>query len=262
MTRLHFLALGLTCTLAASAAAAADAASAGRLSAAQIAERNVAARGGLQAWRAVNTMVMAGQIEAGGKKNTALPFVMTMKRPHKNRFEIQFQGQTALQVYDGSQGWKVRPFLGRNEVNPYTPDELKSAAASAELDGPLMDYASKGTQIAVQGVETVEGHGAYKLKLTMKDGSTRHLWIDASTFLDIKTDGEPRRLDGKMHDVAVYFRDYRIEHGLKVPHVLETAVQGVKQTHKITIERVTVNAPADDALFAKPQLASAQTARQ
>lgn len=262
MTRFHFLALGLTCTLAASAAAAADHASASRLSAAQIAERNVAARGGLQAWRAVNTMVMSGQLEAGGKKNATLPFVMTMKRPHKNRLEIRFQGQTALQVYDGAQGWKVRPFLGRDEVDPYTPDELKSAAASAELDGPLVDYAAKGTQIAVQGVETVEGHHAYKLKLTMKDGATRHLWIDASTFLDLKIDGEPRRLDGKMHDVAVYFRDYRIEHGLKMPHVLETAVQGVRQTHKITIERVTVNAPADDGLFAKPQLASAQMLHQ
>ncbi len=258
MTQFRFLAISLACSLAASAAAAAAA----DLSAAQIAERNVAARGGLQAWRAVNTMVMSGQIDAGGKKNATLPFVMTMKRPHKNRFEIRFEGQTALQVFDGTQGWKVRPFLGRDEVDPYTPAELKSAEASSELDGPLMDYASKGTRIAVEGVDKVDGHRAYKLKLTMKDGSTRHLWIDAGTFLDLKIDGEPRKLDGKMHEVAIYFRDYRPEHGLKVPHVLETAVQGVKQTHRITIERVAVNSPVEDALFAKPQLASAQASHQ
>ncbi|MDC6179324.1 outer membrane lipoprotein-sorting protein [Ralstonia solanacearum] len=262
MTRFRFLALSLACSLAASAAAAADSATASGLSAAQIAERNVAARGGLQAWRAVNTMVMSGQMEAGGKKNTTLPFVLTLKRPHKNRLELHFEGQTALQVYDGTQGWKVRPFLGRDEVDPYTPDELKSAAASSELDGPLVDYAGKGTQIALAGVDKVEGHRAYKLKLTMKDGSTKHLWIDAATFLDLKIDGEPRKLDGKMHDVTVYLRDYRTEHGLKVPHVLETAVQGVKQTHKITVERVAVNASVDDALFAKPKLASVQAGQQ
>jgi hypothetical protein len=108
----------------------------------------------------------------------------------------------------------------------------------------------------------VEGHRAYKLKLTMKDGSTKHVWVDAATFLDIKIDGEPRRLDGKMRDVAVYLRDYRTEHGLKVPHVLETVVQGVKQTHKITIERVAVNSPVDDGLFSKPALASVQTGAQ
>jgi outer membrane lipoprotein-sorting protein len=258
MTRFLFLAVGLATTFAASAAMAADPAPGSRLSAAQIAERNVAARGGLQAWHAVNTLVMSGQVEAGGTKNSTLPFVITMKRPHKNRFEVRFEGQTAFQVYDGAQGWKVRPFLGRDEVDPYTPAEAKSAAASSELDGPLVDYAKKGTQIALQGVETVEGHRAYKLKLTMKDGSERRLWIDAASFLDLKIDGEPRKLDGKMQNVTIFFRNYKTDSGLKVPHVLETAVQGAKQTHKMTIERVAVNPPVDDTLFAKPQLAMAK----
>jgi len=39
-----------------------------QLSAAQIVERNVAARGGLQAWRAVQTMSYSGKMDAGGKQ--------------------------------------------------------------------------------------------------------------------------------------------------------------------------------------------------
>jgi hypothetical protein len=39
-----------------------------------------------------------------------------------------------------------------------------------------------------------------------------------------------------------------------VPHLLETQVTGVKQKRQMTIQHVTVNQPADDALFAKPQL--------
>src|SRR5258708_995396 len=158
---------------AASTAGTAQAAAASHLSAAQIVERNVAARGGLQAWHAVSAMTMSGQMEAGGKKNTRLPFVMTMKRPHKSRFEIRFNEQTAFQVYDGAQGWKVRPFLGRDEVEPYTPAEVKSAAASAELDGPLIDYASKGSRVDALGMESVEGHRAYVLNLTPKDKTPR-----------------------------------------------------------------------------------------
>jgi hypothetical protein len=65
-----------------------------------------------------------------------------------------------------------------------------------------------------------------------------------------------------MHPVFVFLRDYRAESGVKVPHVIETAVQGAKQTHKMTIEHVAVNAPVDDALFAKPTLAMAGTAAQ
>jgi outer membrane lipoprotein-sorting protein len=271
MMRLHWLVLGLAGCLAMSAAtaaqkaekaertqAAATAATAGRLPAEQIVERSIAASGGGKAWRAVNTMVMSGQVEVGGKKNTTLPFVMTMKRPKKSRFEIRFQGQTAFQVYDGEQGWKVRPFLGRDEVDPYTPVEAKSAAESSELDGLLVDHAKKGTKVALAGVEKVEGHSAYKLTLTLKDGTQRQVWIDASSFLEVKMDGEPRKVDGKMHPVAIFLRDYKTESGLKVPHVIETAVQGVKVTHKMTIEHVSINTPVDDSMFAKPTLAMAK----
>jgi len=243
---------------AASAAGNAQAATASNLSAAQIVDRNVAARGGLQAWHAVNTITMKGQIEAGGTKNTKLPFTMTMKRPNKSRFEIRFNEQTAFQVYDGTQGWKVRPFLGRDEVEPYSPAEAKSAAASAELDGPLIDYASKGSRVEAVGMESVEGHRAYVLKLTTKDNTSRRIWIDASNFLELKIDGEPRKLDGRMHNVAIFYRDYKKENGLVIPHTLETVVVGGKATHKLIIDHVAVNAPTDDTLFAKPQLAMAK----
>ncbi|WP_175108505.1 outer membrane lipoprotein-sorting protein, partial [Pararobbsia alpina] len=184
---------------------------AAHMSAAQIVERNVAARGGLQAWRAVNTLTMTGQIDVGGTKPVKLPFVMTMKRPNKSRFELRFDSQTAFQAYDGTQGWKVRPFLGRNDAEPYTPAEAKSAAQTADLDGPLIDYAKKGSQVEVEGVESVEGHRAYKLKLTTKEHVERHVWIDASSFLELKIDGDQRKLDGRMHPVAVYYRDYKSE---------------------------------------------------
>src|SRR5262252_8403967 len=112
-------------SLVATAAVAVDVAPASNLTAAQIVEKNVAARGGLAAWRAINTMTMSGQMDAGGKQDAKLPFVMNLKRPHKSRLEIRFQDQAAVQVYDGAQGWKVRPFLGRNEVEPYTSAEAK-----------------------------------------------------------------------------------------------------------------------------------------
>jgi hypothetical protein len=229
------------------------------LSVDQIVERNVAARGGLAAWRAATTLTIAGEMDAGGKPNHALPFVLKEKRPRKSRLEIVFKDQTSVQVYDGTQGWKVRPFLNRNEVETYTPAEMKSAAAEQDLDGPLVDYAAKGTQIALAGTEPVEGHPAYKLKLTLRNGEKRMLWVDAGTFLELKMEGEPRKLDGRLHNVAVYFRNYKTEHGLSIPRLQETAVEGVKQNYKMTITRVAVNEPLDDALFQKPQLAALAT---
>lgn len=232
------------------------------LTAAQVVDRNVAARGGLQAWRGVSSLTMTGEVDAGGKKDTKLPFVFTMKRPHKSRFELRFADQTAVQTYDGAEGWKLRPFLGRDDVEPFTPAEARSAAASDELDGPLVDHARKGTQVELVGMDKVEGRSTYKLKLVRKGGETRNLWIDASSFLEAKIDGEPRKLDGKSRKVAVFYRDFKSESGLNVPHTLETVVDGVKGSHKMTIQTVAVNRPTEDSLFAKPRASVAVAAQQ
>jgi outer membrane lipoprotein-sorting protein len=180
---------------------------------------------------------------------------MKMKRPHMSRLELTFEDKTAVQVFDGSQGWKVRPFLGRDEVEPFKPEEAKAASEWQDLDGPLVNYARKGTKVKLQGTESVEGHRAYNLLLTMKNGQEQHVWIDAANFLELKTDGEPRIMDGKPRNVSIFYRDYKKENGLNVPHVFETFVEGSKQSHKMTIEHVAINQPMQAALFEKPQLA-------
>jgi outer membrane lipoprotein-sorting protein len=253
-----------------------------KLTATQIVDKNVAARGGLQAWRAVQSLSMSGKMEAGGNdrpgipmpgekavakvvphrpaEQVQLPFVLDLKRPRKMRLELQFNGQTALQVFDGSNGWKLRPFLNRREVENYSEAELKSAASEAELDGFLVDYAEKGTKVELDGTEKVEDRDTYRLKLTLKGGQSIHLWVDAETFLETKLEGHPRRLDGKYYPVEVYYRDFRSVQGLKLPYLLETVVKnvpGVRDPHgvseKITIEQVQVNPKLEDALFAKPK---------
>jgi hypothetical protein len=244
------------------------------LTAAQIVERNVAARGGLAGWRAVKTLSWSGKMDAGGNnrptlampgprhkgamppsrpiEQTQLPFVLEMERPRKTRLELQFAGQTAVQVYDGTQGWKLRPYLNRHEVENYLPEELTAAAAQPDLDGPLIDYAAKGIAVSLAGTDTVDGQPAYKLALTLKDKRVQNVWIDAKTFLEVKIDGTPRRLDGKMHPVWVYYRDYKTVSGLVMPMVYETSVEGVKSTEKINIESVVVNPKLPGARFAKP----------
>ncbi len=157
-----------------------------------------------------------------------------------------------MQVYDGTQGWKLRPFLNRHEVENYTADEMKAAEVQADLDGALVDYAAKGTRIELAGTEPVEGQPAYKLKLTLKNGHVMHEWVDAGTFLEVKVEGTPRRLDGKPHPVAIFLSDYRAVNGLMIPHLIETRVEGVRRTEKIQIEKVVVNPPLDASRFAKP----------
>ena len=273
--------------LAISLFAAGDTPRGTNLSAAAIVDKNIEARGGLQAWRAVQTISLAGKLGAGGNRRAAvpvpipdqkasrqslpsrpaeeaqLPFVMELKRPRKMRFELQFNGQTAIQVFDGANGWKLRPFLNRRVVEPYTTDEIKAASMQADLDGFLVDYAAKGTKVELVGMEKVEDRDTYKLKLTMNNGQSIHVWIDAQSFLEAKIEGQPRRLDGEYHPVEVYYRDYRPVNGLQIPYVLETRVLPVAQTklgfkdpavppEKIMIDKIVVNPKFDESLFSKP----------
>jgi hypothetical protein len=83
-----------------------------------------------------------------------------------------------------------------------------------DLDSALIDYAAKGTQIVLEGMEKVEDRDTYRLKLTMKDGHSIQEWINAQTFPVAKIEVQPRRLDGIEHPVEVYDRDYRTVNGL------------------------------------------------
>lgn len=260
------------------------------LSADEIVHRNVNARGGLQAWRAVQTLEMKGKMQAGGNnrpvlpvpgaltgkqlvpsrppEQAELPFTLELKRPLKTRLEIQFAGKTALQVYDGSDGWKLRPYLNRAEIEPYTQEEAKAALSQSELDGPLIDYQAKGTKLVYGGIEKVEGRDTYKLEITFKTGEKKYIWIDASTFLEARIEGNKRRLDGVFYPVYVYYRDYRSVNGLMFPHVLETRLRLAPRrgpaseiSEQITVAEVKVNPRLDDALFARPHLPDAATAQ-
>ena len=203
------------------------------------------------------------QTPARPVEEVQLPFVMDLARPHKARVELEFKGQTAIQVYDGTNGWKLRPFLNRLEVEPYTAEEMKIASRESELDGLLVDYAAKGTRVELDGTEKVEDRDTYKLKLTLKSGDVTHVWVDAKTFLEAKVEGEPRRLDGTYHPVEVYYRDYRNVNGLEIPFVLETRVLPVAKTalgirdtpvppEKALLEKVVINPKFDAARFSKP----------
>jgi hypothetical protein len=251
---------------------------------AQIVERNVAARGGLTAWRSVRTLSMSGTMDAGRvsadpqtlvdqsgvpgrprkrlrpeaspakpaeERIYRLPYLIEMKRPHKMRFELQVKNDTAVQMNDGSQGWKLRPYLGRKQLEPFDAQEMKLAATQQELDGPLVDYVAKGTQVRLEGVEKIDGHDAYRLALTLKTGEGMHVWVDSLTFLDVKFD-QPRHYGGKERAVATYLRDFRNVQGLMIPFQLENEVAGVRGAQKIEVQQVAINPQLADSRFTKP----------
>jgi hypothetical protein len=82
--------------------------------------------------------------------------------PHggrKTRLEIEFANDKAVQVYDGANGWKLRPFLGRRVVEPLSADEMKATSMESDLDGPLVDYSTSMIGLCQEGKSSPDALG-------------------------------------------------------------------------------------------------------
>ena len=226
------------------------------LTAAQIVEKNVAARGGLEAWRKIQSMVWVGHIERPNANAPSLPYVLEQKRPNKTRFQIKSQNQMWVRIYDGTQGWKLRP--ARNVmpvVEPYTAEELSSAQNGQEsFGGPLMDYQAKGIAVTLDGVDDVEGHKAYRLNVKFPSGAGNHVWVDAQTFLEVKYDRQSHSVSGQSGTVSVFYRNYETIEGVQIPLMIESGSDTATATDKMVIDRIFLNPPLEDQIFAKPSV--------
>ena len=235
------------------AAVAAESATAPALTAEQIIEKNVAARGGLEAWRKIATMAWTGHMESAGTPMPNIPFLLEQKRPNKTHFELNSMGQKSLRVFDGTHGWSARPSQdGRPEVKPFTPQELKFAKEEPVIDGPLIDYQAKGVTVTLAGVEDIEGHKTYRMNVRLASGELQTVWIDAATFLETKFDRTSYNKAGVPGVVTVFYRNYKLIEGLQIPTVLEIGAGSAKVPDKMVIERVALNPKLDDRMFARP----------
>ena len=241
---------------------AADETAARKPSAAQIVAKNVAARGGLEAWRKVQTLMWSGHMESATAQVPSMQFVLQQKRPNMTRFELTALNRRTVRIFDGSRGWKLRPSAGgRMDAQPYTAQELKFAKEAQGIDGPLIDYEAKGIRVALDGVEDVEGHKAFRLNLQLPSGERHTVWIDASTFLESKYDRTSYSAAGVPGTVSVLYRDYMTVEGLKIPTVLIIGAGSTKTPDKMVIEKIAVNPPLDDRAFTNAGALSARRAR-
>lgn len=231
------------------------------LTAAQIAEKNVAARGGLDAWRKIQTVVFVGHLETSKPGAPFVPFVLQLKRPNKRHFEVRVQEERSVRIFDGTKGWKVRPSHGRiPELVPFTADEVSAARDAPGIDGPLFDSAAKGVAIHFDRLDEVEGRKAYRLSLTLPSGATQHAWIDAKSFLDVQYDRESHNTTGQTATVTVHQRDYKTVSGLQIPHTIEIGGERGKGAERMVIDRVLLNPPLGDDVFERPSVPMRRTA--
>ena len=223
----------------------------------EIIKKAIGARGGIDKIKAVESERITGRVAfSQGLEGTV---VLELERPHKLYSEITVEGQKVLRAYDGkSAGWTVNPFTENRGVVEMSADELKDMPDESDLDGPLVDYKSKGSRVELVGKENSDGKAVYRLKVTTKSGEVRSYLIDCATFLTTKWEGT-RKVGNEPLPWESVLSDYREVQGMKFPFKIDQGSPRTEYQQTLTIDKVEINPKIEESHFAKPVAAQAAT---
>ena len=216
----------------------------------ELVSKNIEAKGGADALHALQSLKLTGKmlVQQG---QIQLTYLQTKKRPDEVRTESSLQGMTQIEAYDGKEGWKVSPFFGRKDPERMSADDVKTLMEDAEIDGPLVDWKTKGSKVEYLGTEDVEGTFAHKLKVVRKNGDVNFVYLDPDHFLEIRVLTQRMR-HGAQEEVETDLGDYEKAAGVFVPTSIESGRKGAPDKERIIIDKVEANVPVDDAVFHFP----------
>jgi outer membrane lipoprotein-sorting protein len=208
----------------------------------------VQARGGMDKLKSVQTRRITMKLHAGSFEAGV---VQINKRPDKIRQEFILQGMAQVEAYDGKTGWQFNPFEGRREAELMSEDDMKGLVEAADIDEPLVNYAQKGHKAELVGHDDVEGTDCYKIKLTLKDGDIRYIYLDTDSLMEIKQEAQTM-IRGAIRESETYYGDYEQVNGIYMPFAIEVGPKGEPDRTKLSVDKVEFNVPVDDAIFAMP----------
>jgi hypothetical protein len=220
-----------------------------------IVARHIAARGGYERLKAIQTIRIT--------RTVATPFndvkiVIYKKRPHLYRADHTPSGQPPVTRVLNLDSLSETVGGKTGVRGPQAFAEARDL--EADFEGLLVDWKAKGHTVTLEGKEALTGGDAYKLKLTTKSGVVRNIYLDAKTYLDRRHTGlftiyhPTNRERDRVFTIVVDFGNWREVEGVKFPFDIQeerTSKEPV-QTLVTYTEKIEVNVPVDDSLFATP----------
>ncbi|MCU0647398.1 MAG: hypothetical protein MUF00_05355 [Gemmatimonadaceae bacterium] len=213
----------------------------------------VEARGGLAKLKAITSLKAVGKMEVG--PGIEAPIAMEQTRPANMRMEFTIQGMTAVQAYDGATAWAIVPFQGKKDPDVMPDDQAKSFIEGADFDGALVDWKAKGHTLTLLGKDKVEGSDAWKLKVNLKNGDERIVFLDADSYLEIRNE-QKVKMQGTEMETFTNIGDYRDVNGTQMPFSIEQGAKGAPGVQRMTIEKYEANTPIDKTRFTMPKKAN------
>ena len=221
----------------------------------EIVEKYLTAIGGRAALAKVKSRVAAGTVTlatpAGDIKGT---IEILSAAPNKSRMLVKADltalgaGQLVIdQRFDGHSGYILDTLQGNREMAGNQLDNMRNGSFPA----PLMNYKDQGATLKLSGKEKVGDRDAFLLVLEPTAGSVVQNYIDAETYLLIKTVTKVNVPQlGQDVEQTSEFLEHREVDGIKVPFKMKSSSS--VQNFALDFTKVEHNVAVDETLFSKP----------
>jgi hypothetical protein len=213
----------------------------------ELVARHIEARGGLAKLKAIQTVRIERTVAATFND---IDVVIYKKRPNFYRSE---------QKVEGSPNVTVRGFSDNAWESANGKISVREGAAPVEqrevdgdFDGFLVNYREKGHTVALEGRQRVGAVDAWKLKVTMKSGAVRYVYLDAATFLEDRHEATIEVAPNRRIATTITFNDWRDVNGVKFPFAIDEERDAPGQTFLFYTKKIEVNIPVDDSMFKMP----------
>jgi hypothetical protein len=222
----------------------------------ELVTKNIAARGGMDKIKAIDTLKITRTVATGIGNNVRV--IIYKKRPQLYRGE---QGPTQAGApliprgVNADDAWDT--VQGKITTRP-EPAESETREIDADFDGLLVDWKEKGHTVTFEGQETLPGGPTHKLKVTTKSGVVRTVYLDAKTGLERRHSSVMTLPNGRKLDVVIDFSNWQDVNGVKFAFDINEDRVDPKggtpaQSFVTYTEKIEANVPIDEALFSTPK---------
>ncbi len=216
------------------------------LTAEQILEKSLEAHGGKDAHAKLHNSVSKGTfgIPAMGLTGTLTSY---HAEPRSLRTEIELAGMG--QILSGGNG-ETYYETSLMQGTSIKEGEERAAAVRDATFNPALNWREMYPDVALAGIDTLDGTVCYRLLLTPVEGSPVTAYYDLETWLPFKTQAEVTTQMGKI-SVEIYLSDYREVAGVLAAHNVRMILMGMQEM-VMQIETIEFNVELPEDIFALP----------
>jgi hypothetical protein len=214
----------------------------------EIVAKYLKAIGGAENWKKLESQKMEGFVVVQGLN---IPFVAYNAKPNLSYQSGEFQGQKFIEAYDGKVAWSQNPFAGIAKPTQKNEEETREAAKE-NFEDELIDFATKGHTLELNGTEEMDGVKCHKITMKRKQGDEKIYFFDTESGVPVCVRSYAQT--GQMKGMAIdsYMSDYKEVGGLMIPHTIEQKTNG--QTFMtIKADKYELNAAIDKKVFSIPE---------